>query len=31
MIKIDFIVNGFSDALHLADEHGVTSSTTHRQ
>ena len=21
MIKIDFIINGFSDALHLADNH----------
>ena len=24
MIKIDFIINGFSDALHLADDHGLT-------
>jgi len=24
MVKIDFIVNGFSDALHLADSHGLT-------
>ena len=24
MIKIDFIINGFSDALHLADSHGLT-------
>ena len=26
MIKIDFIINGFSDALHLADEHGLTDA-----
>ena len=26
MIKIDFIVNGFSDALHLADDHGLTDA-----
>lgn len=26
MIKIDFIINGFSDALHLADDHGLTDS-----
>jgi len=24
MIKIDFIINGFSDALHLSDEHGLS-------
>ena len=24
MVKIDFIVNGFSDALYLADNHGLT-------
>jgi len=24
MIKIDFTINGFSDALHLADNHGLT-------
>jgi hypothetical protein len=24
MIKIDFTINGFSDALHLADDHGLT-------
>jgi len=24
MIKIDFEINGFSDALHLADEHGLS-------
>jgi hypothetical protein len=26
MIKIDFSINGFSDALHLADEHGLTDA-----
>lgn len=26
MIKIYFIVNGFSDALHLADDHGLTDA-----
>jgi hypothetical protein len=26
MIKIDFIINGFSDALHLADDHGLTDA-----
>ena len=24
MIKIDFKINGFSDALHLADEHSLS-------
>ena len=24
MIKIDFTINGFTDALHLADDHGLT-------
>jgi hypothetical protein len=24
MIKIDFIINGFSDALYLSDEHGLS-------
>jgi len=24
MIKIDFEINGFRDALHLADNHGLT-------
>ena len=24
MVKIDFQINGFSDALHLADEHGLS-------
>jgi len=24
MVKIDFIINGFSDALYLADNHGLT-------
>jgi hypothetical protein len=24
VIKIDFEINGFSDALHLADEHGLS-------
>ena len=23
MVKIDFTINGFSDALHLADNHGL--------
>jgi hypothetical protein len=26
MIKIDFTINGFSDALHLPDEHGLTGA-----
>jgi len=26
MIKINFIINGFSDALHLADDHGLTDA-----
>jgi hypothetical protein len=26
MIKIDFIINGFSGALHLADDHGLTEA-----
>lgn len=26
MIKIDFTINGFSDALHLADNHGMTDA-----
>ena len=26
MIKIDFTINGFSDALHLADGHGLTDA-----
>jgi len=26
MIKIDFIIKGFSDALHLADDHGLTDT-----
>lgn len=26
MIKIDFIINGFSDALHLSDDHGLTDA-----
>jgi hypothetical protein len=26
MIKIDFTINGFSDALHLADNHGLTDA-----
>jgi hypothetical protein len=26
MIKIDFIINGFADALHLADDHGLTDT-----
>ena len=26
MVKIDFIINGFSDALHLADNHGLTDA-----
>jgi hypothetical protein len=24
MVKINFIINGFSDALNLADDHGLT-------
>ena len=26
MINIDFTINGFSDALHLADDHGLTDT-----
>jgi len=26
MIKIDFTINGYSDALHLADDHGLTDA-----
>jgi hypothetical protein len=26
MIKIDFTINGFTDALHLADNHGLTEA-----
>jgi len=26
MVKIDFIINGFSDCLHLADDHGLTDA-----
>lgn len=26
MIKIDFIIDGFSDCLHLADDHGLTDA-----
>ena len=26
MIKIDFEINGFRDALHLADDHGMTDA-----
>jgi len=26
MIKIDFEINGFRDALHLADNHGLTDA-----
>jgi len=26
MIKINFIINGFSGALHLADDHGLTDA-----
>ena len=26
MIKIDFTIKGFSDALHLADNHGLTDA-----
>lgn len=26
MVKIDFIIDGFSDALHLADNHGLTDA-----
>jgi hypothetical protein len=26
MVKIDFIINGFSDALHLADNHGLSDA-----
>ena len=25
MIKIDFTIEGFSDALYLADDHGLTN------
>jgi hypothetical protein len=26
MIKIDFNINGYSDALHLPDNHGLTDA-----
>jgi hypothetical protein len=26
MIKLDFTINGFSDALYLADDHGLTDA-----
>lgn len=26
MIKIDFTINGFTDALHLVDDHGLTDA-----
>jgi hypothetical protein len=26
MIKIDFEINGFRDALHLADDHGLADA-----
>ena len=26
MIKINFTINGFSDALHLVDDHGLTDA-----
>lgn len=26
MIKIDFTINGYCDALHLADDHGLTDA-----
>jgi hypothetical protein len=26
VIKIDFIINGFSDCLHLTDDHGLTDA-----
>ena len=26
MIAINFTINGFSDALHLADDHGLTDA-----
>lgn len=26
MIKIDFTINGFTDALHLADDHDLTDA-----
>jgi hypothetical protein len=26
VIKIDFTINGFSDALYLADDHGLTDA-----
>lgn len=26
MIKIDFEINGFRDALHLADDHNLTDA-----
>ena len=26
MIKIDFTIKGFSSALHLADDHGLTDA-----
>lgn len=26
MVKIDFNINGFGDALHLPDDHGLTEA-----
>ena len=26
MIKIDFTIDGFTDALHLADDHGLSDA-----
>ena len=26
MLKIDFTINGFTDALHLADNHGLSDA-----
>jgi hypothetical protein len=26
MVKIDFNINGFGDALHLPDDHGLTDA-----
>jgi hypothetical protein len=26
VVMIDFIINGFSDCLHLADDHGLTDA-----
>jgi len=26
MIRISFVINGFSDSLHLADNHGLTDA-----